>query len=240
MYARRNRPSTYSYSATSGRWKTRGLAGRSRGGWRPQRNYNATANAKASRALQLIRKFKNEEEKKIINTTLSFSRATTVLTGQFASVNLCTQGNTKTTRIGNKVTMEGLAIRARIALDPDETQPVSLRFMVVMDRRPAGAVFAGTDLLTVDTVLGLYNTEEENQGRFQVLLEKNIVLSPNGTENRFLKLYIPLKGIKASYNGNAGTVADLQKNHIAIGFWSYGNTQTSVMNGYARLRFTDA
>jgi len=204
-----------------------------------QRNISG-ANAKATRALQLIRKFKNEEEKKDITTAVSLSRATATTPGVFTSLNIMAQGNTKITRIGNKVTMEGLALRMNLTLNTAETGPVLTRVMVLLDRRPGGAVFTGADVLQNDTTNGLYNIDEDKSGRFQVLYDRNMTMATGGTECRFLKLYIPMKGRKASYNGNVGDITDLQKNHLAIGLWATNNSHTVQCNGFARLRFTDA
>lgn len=239
MYARRNRPSAYSYSASSGRWKTRGIAGRSRGGWRPQRNYGS-ASAKASRALQLIRKFKNEEEKKEIVNNKGLNIATATTTGSFTDLNSIAQGNTKNTRIGNKVTMESIAFRLQTKLNTAEANPVTHRVMILMDRRPNGALPAGTDLLETDSLFGLYSTAEDVSGRFQVLYDRTITLATGGKEAHFRKIFIPLKGKKASYTGNAGTIADLQKNSLILACWVDGNTQTVVFTGRYRFRFTDA
>lgn len=198
-----------------------------------------TANAKASRALMLIRKFKKEEEKKIIHTDLNFA-ALVSATMQFQGLVYTAQGNTKTTRIGNKITLESLAVRLSSKLSDGETLGGILRLMIVVDRRPAGAQAAASDFLNNEAVESLYTTSEANQGRFQILYDQSFNYNVSGVQMRTHKFFIPLKGLKVSYTSNLGTVADIQKNNVFLAAITTNNDNNMSLVGDLRIRFTDA
>lgn len=187
----------------------------------------------------LIRKFKKEEEKKLIDSTVNMA-ALVGGTMQFQGLVYSQQGNTKTTRIGNKINLESLAWRGYIGIATNETAGALIRVLLVMDRKPEGGQAPATEMLTTEAVESLYNTDEAYQGRFQFLYDKTFVLTDQKNQFIAVKGFIPFNGRKVSYNGNAGTVADIMKNNLFFAIITAGNDQNASASIKCRVRFTDA
>jgi len=109
-----------------------------------------------------------------------------------------------------------------------------------MDRKPNGAVFTGAQLLATDEAFGLINLDPQYVGRFQILYDRTFTCAPGGKQIYKFKFTVPLKGIKASYNNVGATINELQKNHLAMGFWAYNNGQNCSLDANVRTRFSDA
>lgn len=209
-----------------------------RGGYYAFRS-KASANAKASRALSLIRKFQNEEEVKLIDVEVDKGALASGIM-QYQGVNYTVQGNTKTTRIGNKITMKSIAWKGYYGCSTAETGACAIRMMLVMDRNPGGSQATYSDFLKSQNAFALYNTQEANQGRFQILVDKCMQLNPDNKQFNPAKGYIDLKGTKVTYSYNNGTVADLSKNHLFWAIITDGNDQNCFFKFQNRVRFTDA
>lgn len=197
-----------------------------------------TANAKASRALTLIRKFKKEEERKYIDVTVNES----IAAGGGATetlLNAISQGNTSTTRIGNKITMESIAWKLRFMATGAETGWL-IRVMLVYDRKPAGALATWETVCTANAVLSLYTVTGNARGRFQVLYDK-IFNMRDVARVQYLKGFINLKGKKGDYSlGNAGTIADLAKGSLILMANTMNTAAITDLDGSTRITFTDA
>lgn len=199
-----------------------------------------TANAKATRALQLIRKFKRDEEVKYLQ---SMADTAQIPIGGNWIVNgfgpYCSQGTTVTTRIGNKVSIKDLTVRGLIKLTALEATGTSVRVIFVYDRKPAGADAASSDVFTTDNQLNSgYNILGASKGRFQIFFDRTYSFSSVATQRSF-KMYTQ-KTFPIVYNGNAGTVADLQRGNLLMMAMAEGNAAAINVDFGWRIRFTDA
>lgn len=207
---------------------------------RPSRrmDISRSANYKASVALRMIKKLRNEEEKKMIY--VNGGLALVAATPQYIGLNLIQQGNTGSTRIGNRISMQSLTLRVHTKLADNEAKGADYRIMIIMDRRPEGAQAVMTDSHTLNACRALINTDEDMIGRFSILFDKNVHLNVEGTAGRTYKAFIELRGQQATYNGNVGDVTDLQKNYLYMIAFCQDNDQNAVLQYAARMRYTDA
>lgn len=196
------------------------------------------AMGRANMALRMIRKLKDEEEKKILDTAVSKILANGV--AQYQSCVLCQQGTTKTTRIGNKICLQSVAWRMTASYGAAETLGLKLRFMVVLDRKPQGQQATSTEVLEATTTYSLYNTAENNYGRFQILCDKVLCIDSSTGQFHFWKGYANLRGQKVMYDANVGDITDVQRNNLFVLVFSEDNDQNANCFGQVRVRFTDA
>lgn len=205
-----------------------------------ERRRRMGANAKASRALTLIRKFKKEEERKYAQ---EMSQVTTIPIGgnwTIQGMGPYTQiGNTVTTRIGNKITVESLAIRFFIQPEALEALGTSVRLIFGIDRRPNGQdPTAGSVMETTNEILSGYERSEEFRGRFQIIYDEYVDFDST-TGVRTGKLFFK-KPIKVLYTGTNGNVLDMQKNHFFVMAGSKNNAAAINVRFSFRFIFTDA
>lgn len=202
---------------------------------RPRRRYGASA--KASRALMLIRKLRNEEEKKYIydaDDGIEIPIGGNWIDGTFGP--FCIQGDARNERIGNKITVQSIAIRWMITLQGVESCPVRLIF--VIDRRPAGANTTSDMLMYTDNqIKASYTQDELYKGRFNVIYDKTHMF--NTTQiYKYGKIFYD-KPFKVLYNGNAETVADLRSNSVSCFAMSHQNAAAITVGFSYKFSFTD-
>lgn len=165
---------------------------------------------------------------------------TTVTPGTTSTLthfNGLSQGNSSTTRVGDKVKFKRLFIRGEVVIN-SAGSAVVVRLMVVRDRQPNGAIFGITDLLVADSTIDLNNLKYGK--RFKVYMDKKIPLSINGNRVAQFKKYIPLN-FETDYSlGTAGTVADISKNSLYFILMSTDNTNKPTVTYNRRLRFIDS
>ena len=108
------------------------------------------ANVQASRALYMIRKLKNEEEKKIHEVYVDHDVASgSTATTSLSLIAQSTTAGSSTTRIGNKISVQSLAFKGKINLADSETaKGVICRLLLVMDRRPQGTQATQANILS--------------------------------------------------------------------------------------------
>lgn len=197
------------------------------------------AMGRANMALRMIRKLKDEEEKKILDTAVAKVLVSGV--AQYQSCVLCQQGTSKTTRIGNKICLQSVAWRMTASYGATETLGLKIRFMLVLDRRPEGQQATSTEVLEATTSYSLYNTAENNYGRFQILCDKVLCMhAANTGQFRFFKGFHNLRGQKVMYDANVGDITDVQRNNLFVLVFSEDNDQNASVFGQVRVRFTDA
>jgi len=159
------------------------------------------------------------------------------------------EGNTDSTRIGNRTTVKSVMLRgtakmAATAAATDTSQTV--RIIVYLDRQANGATAAVADILASADYRSFNNLD--NSDRFRTLAEETIDMTLSGAtpsgaaytygetkQSFFLKAKLNLD---IKYKGNAGTVADLSSSNIGVLVIS--ETDGLGTLGYiARVRYTD-
>lgn len=212
----------------------------SRGAMRPRRRRRQTTNAKATRALQLLRKFKKEEEVKYCQ---SFGDTAQIPIGGNWIVNgfgpYTSQGTSITTRIGNKISIKDIVCRGLIKLTALEAVGTTVRVVFVYDRKPAGADTTSANVFTTDNQVNSgYNIIGANKGRFQIFFDKTFSFTSTSTQRAFK--FFSKRNFPIVYNGNAGTVADLQKGNLLMMACAEANAAAINVDFGWRIRFTDA
>lgn len=148
------------------------------------------------------------------------------------------QGDARDTREGNKITVRSLAMRFNVKLGALEADGTSVRLLVVYDRRPLGADAVVTNMLWADDILSLYNTAPEYRGRFQFLADRTIQFSAQ--EGEWNDKFFIRRNFTIEYNGNAGTVADVEKGNFLVVGLSRGNAAAIDIDFSFVFKFTDA
>lgn len=192
-------------------------------------------------ALREVNKIKRDLKKGIELKDVTGDINLTLVAGTAQSTALVytvTQGTTGITRIGDDILVNSIAFKGALKLADNETKGAYVRIMLVYDRRPNGAQATIGEVLHAGTPLALYNIDNEYRGRFQMLYDQIFNLNIEGQAQGLFKGFIKRK-MHVLYNGNAGTIADLQKGNIFFLVISSGNDQNLAMTGYVRLRYTD-
>lgn len=178
-------------------------------------------------------------ERKFLDTAIVDDVSTTA---SITALNAMNSGTTASNRIGRRILMKSLQVRALIEReDPASTTAEHMRMMVVYDRQANGALPAITDILVTASVEALRNMA--NVGRFFVLFDEFIDVSTAAggrsqqSFNKFVKFNLPV-----FYNaGIAGTVADIATGSLLMVY--VGNRAAGVddinVSMNCRLRFTD-
>lgn len=203
-----------------------------------------TVNAKATRALTLIRKFQKEEEVKEVDVTgtaaIAFASTDTWQAAGRILLNPLSQGTTNGTRIGSKVTLKDLTMRYNISRAFTDAGGMVARIVVFYDRKPAGAVPGATDIFETDNYLAPLN--RGNAGRFAILFDKFYEFDAQ-QRNAVEKVYIKLNRTpKTDYGlGNAGDITDISKGALYV--WANFGLQDTANSNFiynSRVKYTDA
>lgn len=206
--------------------------------WVPRQR--RTANAKASRALMLIRKFKKQEERKITQNNAETMQIPIGGNWILESMGpLLAQGAAETQRIGKKITVESVFVTGLIKLSALEAVGVSVRVVIGYDKKPSGADPTTTNIFTTDNqLLSTYSTTSASKGRYQILFDKIFSFTSTSTQ-RYFKFFMK-KPIPVHYDTNGGTVADLQKNNFFICAMAEANVAVINVDYSEKFVYTDA
>jgi len=204
-----------------------------------------------SRAIQP--KFKrvaaSSAELKFKDTTKALTAIASAGTIFNDTLNGLSEGNTDSTRVGNRITVKSVMLRGKATVAPSNdfgNAKQTVRIIVYLDRQANGATAAVGDILASADYRSFNNLD--NSDRFRTLAEETIDLVATGaaatgaafsfsgdTKSFFLKAKLNLD---FKYKGNAGTVADLSGNNIGV--LVIGETDGLGTLGYiARVRYTD-
>ncbi len=202
-----------------------------------------------TKALALVRKLKNQQERKSHATT-----GQTLVKGQVLSLHNIDEGDTGGTRDGLGIICKQLEIAGTIyqqESSADSVNPVFVNVHVVRDtQQPAGVIpdygtiFDGTP--RVGTFL-----DRENIKRFRILYSRKFVLkqianTTDGGQNlkdaHVFGRTINMKDLNIRWQGSTGTAIQANGVYLCFDFEdSSGSTSANVatMSYHARLWFTD-
>lgn len=155
-------------------------------------------------------------------------------------LNGLTTGALATNRIGRKVTLKSLYIRATVQLATTSVRGANIRMVVFYDKQANGTAPAVTDVLADDSFYSPNNLS--NRDRFVVLCDH--VFEPIGTANDYQKSAVVFKklNLETMFNaGTAGTIADITSGSLYIMFAQSGTIGTGnpTASWYSRVRYTD-
>lgn len=210
----------------------------------PRTGIAATIARKGPAAKAVVNAISSAGEWKFVDTSLALSNVSTTPT--VTLLNGLISGSTATTRVGRKVAFRTFELKGYTQANAAALANV-VRYAIVLDKQPNGALPAFTDIYDTVTPIALRNIS--NKERFQVLWDSKLVNIVGGfvtgdftectqhVHEHFLKHLV-----NTQYNaGVVGDITDITTNSllfVAIGDQATGTTAASF-TGRLRLRFTD-
>ncbi len=193
----------------------------------------ATMNQRITTLSRRVTRIRKGQELK--HATGLFDGATPIA-GVLRDVSLIAQGDGPTARDGNAIAHKSLFFRYVATINAAATVS-TLRFLIVYDRAPNGALAAAGDIL--ENVNAISPLDFANAGRFQVLYDRTHVLSDNGRQGVFVKKFIRLSK-NQKFSAAAAAAASQVRNSIiwlAIGDEAVNEP---VLDIDCTLRYTDS
>jgi len=184
---------------------------------------------------------------KYFDTTKAATTVASAGTIMSDSLNLMAQGAAETNRIGNRVKLTSVHVRARLILPASAGAPIqdTVRVMVVLDRQANGAAPAVTDILQTADYRAFNNMN--NKGRFQTLVDETCDLDYQSGQSA-APLYAAVSksfmlnkkglGIALMYSTSTPGIADVRTNNIVVMAISANGVAT--LEYIARIRYDDA
>lgn len=164
-------------------------------------------------------------------------------TGSITLLNTVAQGTAVTQRVGKKIKMKSLQCRGLMSNNSAATWN-DVAFMIVLDRRPRGALPAITDILTSVSARAMNN--DNYSGRFQILKRSDEMLIGNATAltestAKSVDFYMDLKAQTVYEAAGTGAIADIEQGAlylVTVGNAAAGTGAAQLTCSF-RLRFTD-
>lgn len=192
----------------------------------------------------------NRAELKAVDTQLSFTLDSTTEVVQ-GTVNLATQGDSFNNREGATILMKSIEITGRMNLVPTTSANATgvAYLWIVLDKQPNGAALTATGATgyLTSTVANEALPTIPLQYRFKTLGKIRIDFSATAgvstaynNQAQSFTFYKRFKTpIEVRYTANAGTIADIATNNIAIVGGSSDVDDLISVGGTVRVRFTD-
>ena len=149
-------------------------------------------------------------------------------------------GSDASTRVGRKVTLKSVLVRASVALAPTSVGGSPIRILVVYDKQANATAPAVTDILLADAFTSQNNLS--NRDRFVTVFDQ--VTDPLSVQNNFSVNQVMFKRInmETMFNaGSAGTIGDITSGSLYLLFaQNSGITVAAPTMIYrTRVRYTD-
>ncbi len=177
----------------------------------------------------------------------------TVLLGSSAllnPLNLITQGDTQSERVGMRFTIRSveLSLSLRLAQNEGVINSIIIRALLFVDTQANGAVPNDTDLLSqADDVNALYTVEERH--RFKIYMDRKFTMvapglawnSVNETSSGMKKLLSFKKRLSLPifYNAATSAVTGVTQNNLILWVFADAAAPAVTITGSARIRYTD-
>lgn len=200
-----------------------------------------------------IKKINRQTELKHIDT---FNSATVISsTATIIPLNLSVQGDTDITRTGDDIQATSIQWRMVFISDADRLSGTIIRFLLVWDRQANGVAATAAQVLDTSVItnptLAPYN--HSFQQRFKILHDSIILQNPNvlldfdpasGNSTTDQPLINHMKNKRqlsrtVKYNGNAGTIADIETNSLLAIFVSNAAADGPALTSGFRFYFKD-
>lgn len=174
-------------------------------------------------------------------SALALAAGTWTTPGPTFLLNGIVPDSTATGRIGRKVVMKSLLLRAELRLATTSTQGGYARFLVVYDRQANANAPGVTDVLLADVMQSPMNLS--NKDRFKIVAEGYFTpVSTNGDYTSagvevYKKLNLPVQ-----FNaGTAGTIGDIQTGSLYVMFAQNATIGTAAPSVVwtSRVRYSD-
>lgn len=189
-------------------------------------------------------------ELKFLDTALSFTVDATGEVPATGQLNLIPQDATQSGRVGRKVVVKSVWIKASAQWTPGASTTTGgyVYLYLVVDRQANKAAAAATDVLT-STAFASALPNVDNEQRFRILRKWKLSFNPTsgvqtayGTIARAFEVYakcnVPLE---FDNTASTGAITTITSNNIFLLAGSDGNTDDAVsVAGTARIRYSDS
>jgi hypothetical protein len=155
----------------------------------------------------------------------------------YVLLNPISQGTTPVTRVGQSVKCVGLELRANVFVSAASTAiGQTVRIMLFIDKQPNAAAPGAADIYPAGSltprVVGYID-------RFGIMFERTYALN-NVNNTIFTFDYIARQSWHEEFNtGNAGTIADITKNALYLGYYTDQSANFPTISYNARYVYVD-
>ncbi len=157
-------------------------------------------------------------------------------TWTYILINAIAQGTTPNTRIGQSVKCVGIELRCTTYVAAASTVPQNVRIMCFIDKQPNAAAPGATDVYP-NNVLAPRTVGYID--RFSILFERTFALNTVSTANVAFD-YIARQDWHEEFNLlNNGTIADITKNALYMGYITDQSVNLPNLGYYARYVYVD-
>lgn len=149
------------------------------------------------------------------------------------------QGTSNSTREADSIKVTSVFLNYYISMNGSATD-TTVRVLLVQDKQPNGAGSTLAGILEFPSITENIVSPLNLAGkyRFRVLYDKIHRMSINGNRTVGGKKYKKLQ-MKVRYDGNAGTIADITTNSLALWIMSDEATNTPLIESSVRVRYVD-
>lgn len=190
----------------------------------------------ASKALAIAKFAKNalNVEYKNVDTSIDTTVGTTAA---YTLLNGLAQGDSESSRDGEKVRFKSLQVRGQLKQGASATAAQTVHFYLVIDKQTNGlAPDSGSIFETDSDVFSLRNTTYMK--RYVVLRDWLVNLDDVGREQQTIKFYTKMN-MPTMYIGTGSTVGNITTNSLYLVAVSDDNTNPPEMDLSIRLRYID-
>ena len=150
------------------------------------------------------------------------------------------QGTTASTRLGRRITMKSLLLRASFGMAPTTTGGSPIRILIVYDSQTNATAPVATDVVLTDEISSPMNLG--NSRRFKTILDEIIpCIGTGGPQSMHVTRYVKLNHQVEFNAGSAGTVGDIQTGSVYCLIWQNGRILVAAPTAdiYTRIRYSD-
>lgn len=165
------------------------------------------------------------------DTTLTGSIGSTM---QFNGLTLISQGDTDTTREGNKILAHDVYGRFEVVKHDTAVNDI-VRIVLLVDKEQDGTVATGADLLQTVSVYSPLNQVDGK--RFVIIKDWTFPLTTDRPV-RVIKFYKKVP-FHIHYADSGGTITSAKENHIFLALLTNDNTNQATYSGIVRFRWYD-
>jgi len=181
----------------------------------------------------------NPNEKKFIDNLLTNTPPAGTSTFDTADLlNGVASGTTAVTRIGRKIRMKSILVRAEARMNSLSTGGADIRIVIVYDKQANAALAVDTDVFAQDEFLSPNNLS--NKDRFVTIMDKYLHID---TQNfQCSAIWYKKIDLETMFNANTtGGITDITSGSVLMFVAQSGGIATNVpqVRTYSRIRFDD-
>lgn len=193
----------------------------------------------AGKAFNLAKKALVQNKPEIMNTDATATISVVGGTPSIVNIGGATQGVTENMRKGNEMKYVDLLARIIVQQEVGNTVTTNVRYIILLDRQPNGAVPAITQVLATSASI-ISPLNRDYRLRFQILVDKIYTLNNSESFSTNETHYRRLTGIKETYNGLTSAIVDISTNSLIQIIMSDSPGIGNICEYFTRVKFTDA